>query len=223
MRASVVLALLVALLALSGCAQTRLWRSKQGSLMRTIREPAARTCGTLLKPKEYCGIFDIRAQDHTFAGEKAAEADPKCVRFYEAAVYAGNVLCDYESELTSLHSASELSDTPYVADRIKQIHIKYQQATEEAARELDHSYGAIKKANEQQERTYRNVAWSLGRFYERISLVKPRNSRRPASMYPDGKPEKTPENGCVPDLMNHIIVPMPKRDTNSPRIMKPLD
>ncbi len=197
---------------LSACAPTRLSRTPQESLLRTVRDPASRTCGILGKPREYCGIPTRQAFDHKPAPEDFS-SNPVCEKFYAAAIHASDIQCDYEEEISYTHKVGQLSDTPYIVDRLKQIHIRYQEAAEIAAAKLESTFAALERPSEEQERTYKNIAWSLGAFTSLISFKGMNSGRKPASTISEHSHVKVRAGDTVPQTMRRLIigVPPPKK------------
>ena len=167
--------------------------------MSTIRDPLSRKCDTLEKPGDYCGIPRL--------GKPATAKEKQCVRFYQAALDSAHIQCSYQEELDHLHRAGELSRTDYIADRIKQIHIKYGDKALALTDELEDSYRESQQWTDEQELTYHNVAWSLRAFHSRIRLTNPRSARKPASTLSEESLGRMPTES-TPDLMKRLIIPV---------------
>lgn len=194
----------LALLALSACAPTRLTRhDRPEALSRTIPDPLKRDCGNLETARQYCGTAAKPGQP-----EPVRAATP-CEKLYGAALRAASIQCGYEDELAYLHRAGEYSRTDYMADRIKQIHIKYNERAAELQDYLEDTYRALPgQLSDEEELTYQNVAWSLRAFRSRIRFDRPRSARAPASDVTTESlgravaPEETSR-----DLMKRLLVP----------------
>lgn len=193
----------ILLLALSACGHSRYTRTRHESLMSTIRDPLAHHCGTLGRAVDYCGI------PRTGATEKKAglsEKQKQCLRFYRATLDAANIQCNYEEEVQSLHRSGERSHTAYIADRLKQIHLKYHRRAERIAEELEDSYRGAEEWSDEQELTYHNVGWSLKAFTARVRLEAPASARKPASSVTNESLGRLPTE-ATPELMRKLVIP----------------
>jgi|GEM_PF-5701695 len=198
MPRSLVFPIFLCLLTLSACARTGLSRTVPGSLSRTIVNPLDRSCGTLKKPKEYCD----------------ANAEPTCLKLYGAAIRAAEIQCGYEQELDYVRRNGEHSDTPYLADRLKQIHLKYGEASDALLLELEEAYNATLEVTREQQLTYENLRNSLVDFSSRMSLTAPTTNRMPSSVYNRAIRRQKPNEERVPEIMNRLII----ADPNAPKL-----
>lgn len=187
------------LLALSACGHSRFTRTPQESLMSTIRDPLAHECGTLGRAGDYCGI--------PRAGAPPLSAKQRqCVRFYQATLDAANIQCNYEEEVQALHRSGERSHSSYIADRLRQIHLKYHRRATRISEELEESYRGAEEWSDEQELTYHNVGWSLKAFTARVRLESPASARKPASAVTDESLGRLPTE-ATPELMRKLVIP----------------
>jgi hypothetical protein len=186
--------LFTSLLALSACTHSRLKRDVPGSLIGTVRNPLRPSCGTLRKPKEYC------------AGKEPAKS---CLRIYSAAIRSAEIQCGYELELEHLHGDGEYSDTPYIADRLKQIHRRYKEAGDALVLELEDAYNTASSLTPEQELTYQNLHHSLVEFSSRLNLRTPTTNRMPSSVYNRAIRRQKPDQERVPEIMDRLIIADP--------------